>query len=87
MINHSASGMFAIRMDEWKLVLGNGSGAENSRGGRRFTPPWQLFHLEDDPAETTDDFPGNSISSNGWKLPFFKYSPTTKAENKNHEQT
>ena len=54
MINHSASGMFAIRMDEWKLVLGNGSGGREQPRGRRFTPPWQLFNLEDDPGETTD---------------------------------
>ena len=53
-INHSASGMFAIRMDEWKLVLGNGSGGRQQPKGRRFTPPWQLFNLDDDPGETTD---------------------------------
>ena len=53
-INHSASGMFAIRMDEWKLVLGNGSGGREQPRGRRFTPPWQLFNLDEDPAETTD---------------------------------
>ena len=39
-------------MDEWKLVLGNGSGGREQPKGRRFTPPWQLFNLEEDPAET-----------------------------------
>jgi arylsulfatase A-like enzyme len=53
-INHSAAGMFAIRMDEWKLVLGNGSGGRQQPKGRRFTPPWQLFNLGEDPVETTD---------------------------------
>ena len=53
-INHSAAGMFAIRMAEWKLVLGNGSGGRQQPKGRRFTPPWQLFNLKEDPAETTD---------------------------------
>ena len=41
-------------MDEWKLVLGNGSGGRQQPKGRRFTPPWQLFNLEEDPGETTD---------------------------------
>jgi arylsulfatase A len=53
-INHSAAGMFAVRDGEWKLILGNGSGGRQQPKGRRFQPPWQLFNLENDLAETTD---------------------------------
>ncbi len=53
-VNHSLDGMFAIRQDGWKLILGRGSGG--------FTPPrryepkpgepaGQLYNLADDPAE------------------------------------
>ena len=39
--------------------------------GRRFTPPWQLFNLDEDPAETTDLAPRETESAfNGWKPPF-----------------
>lgn len=53
-VHHSAAGTFAIRDGEWKLVLGNGSGGRQKPRGRRFTPPFQLFNLKDDLAETTD---------------------------------
>ncbi|MDB4459065.1 arylsulfatase [bacterium] len=53
-INHSSGGMFAIRNGDWKLVLGNGSGGRQLPKGKRFTPPWQLFHLGDDIGETKD---------------------------------
>ena len=39
-----------------KLVLGDGSGGRQQPKGRRFQPPWQLFNLADDLAETTDRF-------------------------------
>ena len=54
MINHSASGMFAIRMDEWKLVLGNGSGGRQQPKGRRFTPTANSSTSRTTRAETTD---------------------------------
>ncbi len=53
-INHSGSGMFAIRDGDWKLVLGNGSGGREQPKGRRFEGPWQLFHLGEDLGETHD---------------------------------
>lgn len=53
-IHHSGSGMFAIREGDWKLVLGNGSGGREQPRGKPFEPPYQLFHLADDPQETTD---------------------------------
>ena len=43
--------MFAIRDGNWKLVLGNGSGGREKPSGRAFTPPWELYNLDADPAE------------------------------------
>jgi arylsulfatase A-like enzyme len=56
-IHHSASGMFALRDGDWKLILGNGSGGRQAPRGKRFQPPWQLFNLTTDLAETNDVYP------------------------------
>lgn len=53
-INHSASGMFAIRDGEWKLVAGNGSGGRQQPKGKPFGTPYQLFNLEKDLGESKD---------------------------------
>lgn len=50
-INHSSSGMFAIRDGSWKLVLGNGSGGRQQPKGKRFTRPYMLFDLSNDLGE------------------------------------
>jgi arylsulfatase A-like enzyme len=54
LIHHSGNGTFAIRMGDWKLILGRGSG-----GFTRFQPPadapkGQLYNLDIDPAEQTN---------------------------------
>ncbi len=56
-VHHAADGMFAIRQGPWKLVLGLGSGGfsppkriEPGPG----EPPGRLYHLGDDPNETTN---------------------------------
>lgn len=59
-INHSASGMFAIRDGDWKLVLGSGSGGRAKPKGKAFEEPYPLFNLADDLGETknvADDHP------------------------------
>jgi arylsulfatase A-like enzyme len=53
-IHHSAAGMFAIRDGRWKLVAGNGSGGRQQPRGKPFGEPYQLFDLEEDPAEARD---------------------------------
>jgi arylsulfatase A-like enzyme len=53
-IHHSGSGMFAIRVGEWKLVLGNGSGGREKPVGKPFAKPYRLFNLSDDLSETQD---------------------------------
>ena len=51
-INHSASGMFAIRDGQWKLIAGNGSGGREQPRGAPFQRPYQLYDLEADVRET-----------------------------------
>lgn len=58
-VNHSASGMFAIRDGKWKLVAGNGSGGREAPKGKPFARPWALFDLASDPAETTSVIDGH----------------------------
>lgn len=53
-VNHSISGMFAIRDGHWKLVLGNGSGGREKPSGKPFSKPYQLFNLSDDIAENNN---------------------------------
>ena len=47
-INHSASGMFALRSGKWKLIAGNGSGGRQSPRGKPFGRPYMLFDLQSD---------------------------------------
>jgi len=53
-IHHSLDGMFAIRVGNWKLIEGLGSGGFTKPA--RIEPagqatPYQLYNLADDPAE------------------------------------
>ena len=59
-IHHSVNGMFAIRNNEWKLVLGNGSGGREKPQGKPFEKPYQLFNMKTDLGEINnliDEFP------------------------------
>jgi arylsulfatase A-like enzyme len=56
-VHHSSAGMFALRLGDWKLIDGLGSGGftvprfvKQQPGG----PAVQLFNLRDDPGETKD---------------------------------
>jgi arylsulfatase A-like enzyme len=53
-VHHSVAGMFAVRDGRWKLVAGNGSGGREKPTGKPFEPPYQLFDLQQDPAEAND---------------------------------
>ena len=53
-IHHSANGMFSIRDEKWKLVLGNGSGGRQQPRGEPFGKPYQLYDLSSDIGETRD---------------------------------
>ena len=53
-INHSASGIFALRSGKWKLIAGNGSGGRQAPKGRPFQKPFMLFDLQADLGEKND---------------------------------
>lgn len=53
-VNHSVSGMFAIRDGRWKLVCGDGSGGREKPKGKPFDEPFQLYDLVDDIGESRD---------------------------------
>ena len=49
-IHHSGAGVFAIRQDEWKLIIGTKEGGYHSGGPKR-NAPGQLYNLAEDPYE------------------------------------
>ena len=56
-VHHSINGSFAIRQGPWKLCLCPDSGGwSDPKPGKAppGSPPFQLFNLEKDPAETTN---------------------------------
>lgn len=54
-IHHSGGkGMFAIRDEKWKMILGNGSGARTKPVGTPFQKPFQLYDLKTDMKESNN---------------------------------
>jgi len=55
-VHHSSRGYFAIRTDEWKLILGKGSGGFSTTPAQEslITEEGQLYNMKDDPSETTN---------------------------------
>ena len=53
-IHHSSGGMFAARLGNWKLVLGNGSGGRQQPRGKPFQKPYHLFDLAKDIGESNN---------------------------------
>jgi arylsulfatase A-like enzyme len=56
-VHHSHRGMFAIRQGPWKLITEHGSGGFTKPARREPAegePPGQLYHLLDDPTESTN---------------------------------
>ncbi|TKG97370.1 hypothetical protein EYV94_02765 [Puteibacter caeruleilacunae] len=54
LVNHSGGGVFAIRKDNWKLIMSNKSGGFSDfahRDGYGIETPGQLYNLKDDPSE------------------------------------
>ena len=58
-VNHSASGTFAIRRENWKLIEGLGSGGFSSPRSEETKPngpKGQLYNLAQDPGELTNQY-------------------------------
>ncbi|MGY8690579.1 MAG: sulfatase-like hydrolase/transferase, partial [Verrucomicrobiales bacterium] len=55
-VHHSLGGMFAIRIDNWKLVLGQGSGGFTKIDVGDGEPEGQLYNLKTDPGETKNRY-------------------------------
>jgi len=53
LVHHSVDGMFAIRKDNWKLILGRGSGGWTDKG-KITDPPGQLYNIAEDIRETNN---------------------------------
>jgi arylsulfatase A-like enzyme len=54
-IHHSGGkGMFAIRKGNWKMILGNGSGARTKPVGTPFQEPYQLYNIKNDITESNN---------------------------------
>lgn len=55
-VHHSLGGTFAIRIDNWKLILGKGSGGFTKVPVAADAPEGQLYNLKNDPTETTNRY-------------------------------
>ena len=53
-VHHSLNGTFAMRIGEWKLILGKNSGGFTKITPADDAPEGQLFNLKEDPAEQTN---------------------------------
>ena len=56
-MHHSSNGVFSIRNEEWKLIIGtegyqSGGWPPPSGGGPKPDSPGQLYNIHDDPYET-----------------------------------
>ena len=59
LIHHSGNGTFAIRIDNWKLILGRGSGGFTRFQPAANAPAGQLYNLAIDPAEQNNLYDTN----------------------------
>ncbi len=67
-VHHSIDGSFAIRKEDWKLILCAGSGGwsfprPNNKAAIDSLPKYQLYNLKEDPSETN-----NLVASNTQKV-------------------
>jgi arylsulfatase A-like enzyme len=50
-IHHSVNGTFSIRHGKWKMIFSDGSGGRQKPTGQPFSKPYQLYNMDQDPAE------------------------------------
>lgn len=72
-IHHSGGkAMFAIRKENWKLILGNGSGARTKPVGTPFQEPYQLYNIENDLTESNNLINEKAEVAEKLKVEFFE---------------
>ena len=77
-VHHSINGSFAIRKDQWKLIMCAGSGGwsfpkPNNKAVLDTLPKYQLYNLKQDPSETNNLIALNSEKVNELKSLLTKY--------------
>jgi arylsulfatase A-like enzyme len=78
-VHHSAEGVFAIRKNEWKLIMAAGSGgwsfpnAKDDHAVMDTLPSMQLYNLKTDPGETSNLLENNPEVVAGLKSLLTKY--------------
>jgi arylsulfatase A-like enzyme len=78
-VHHSAEGVFAIRKNEWKLIMAAGSGgwsfpnAKDDQAVMDTLPSMQLYNLKTDPGETSNLMENNPEVVAGLKSLLTKY--------------
>jgi arylsulfatase A len=60
-IHHSSGGTFAIRKNNWKLILNSGSGGRQHPRGKAFEKPYQLYDLTADGEEQNNVFENEPV--------------------------
>lgn len=77
-VHHSINGSFAIRKEEWKLIMCPGSGGwsfprPNNKEAIDSLPTYQLYNLAKDPGETTNLYTTNGEKATALKALLQKY--------------
>ena len=77
-IHHSINGSFAIRKDDWKLIMCAGSGGwsfprPNNKAVIDTLPNYQLYNLKEDPSETNNVIASHTEKVNELKILLTKY--------------
>ncbi len=77
-VHHSINGSFAIRKDEWKLIMCAGSGGwsfpkPNNKAVMDTLPKYQLYNMNEDPGETNNLIASNTEKVNELRTLLSKY--------------
>lgn len=77
-VHHSINGSFAIRQEDWKLILSPGSGGwsfptPEDNEALDSIPKYQLYNLKNDPGETTNLITSNNKKAEELKSLLIKY--------------
>lgn len=80
-VHHGYNGLYGIRKDEWKLILGSGSGGFSPNPKTTpFSPPCQLYNMKEDIQEENNRYfeMPEIVKELEEKFHWCKYNPTNK---------